>query len=146
MPKLGAADLLTGDLSERVRIATIALGTADEQEVAHHNGGVNRRVTKVTFIPDAAATGNDTNNFKLAIVNKGLAGAGTTEVAGKLFDTGEDLVEADGEDITLSTTLANLIWKAGEVLAAAKTETGSGLAMPAGVVEITYQNVGLATV
>ncbi len=147
MPKLNALDVVSGDLSESKMIQPVTATNDDEVPVMHHNGGrTNRRVTKVTYVPDAAITGDGTNNMKMAIVNKGLAGIGTVEVAGLTFAAGVDGVKGDGKDITLSTTLANLIVLPGEVLQLEKTENGTGLTMPQGLVEITYENVGDALV
>ncbi len=143
MAKLNAQDVVSGDLSESVAIPATAITVDDEVPVMHHNGGrTNRRVTKVTYVPDAAITGDDTDNFILSVVNKGLAGIGTDVVATLEFDTGTDGVKGDGKDIPLTATLADRIVAPGEVLQMEKTETASGLAMPAGLLEITYENVG----
>lgn len=146
MTKLGGADLLAGDISESADLATIAGGTDNEVPVMHNNGGVNRKVTAVAYTPDTAITGDDTDNFILSVVNRGTDGLGTDVVATLEFDTGTDGVKADGKDIPLSATLANRIILPGEVLQMEKTESGTGLAMPAGRLQITYQNVGDALV
>ncbi len=146
MAKLDSIDLIAGERSEAKTLAAVTATNDDEVPVMHHNGSQNRRVTKVTYTPDAAITGDATNNMKMAIVNKGLLGVGTDEVAGLTFAAGVDGVKGDGKDITLTTTLADLIVAPGEVLQMEKTENGTGLTMPQGDLQITYENVGDAIV
>ena len=146
MSKLDSIDLIAGEISEAKTLVPITATNDDEVPVMHHNGSQNRRITKVTFTPDTAITGDAANNMKLAVVNKGLLGVGTDEVAGLTFADGIDGVKGEGKDITLSTTLADLIIAPGEVLQMEKTENGTGLTMPAGDLQITYENVGDAAV
>lgn len=146
MSKLDSIDLIAGERSEAKTLLVIALGTDNEVPIMHHNGSQNRRVKKVTYTPDTAITGDDTNNVILSVVNKGLLGVGTDVVATLTFATGVDGVKADGKDIPLTATLADRIILPGEVLQMEKTETGTGLALPAGDLQITYENVGNAIV
>jgi hypothetical protein len=143
MPKLNSQDLISGERSVGKRIAGIVITADGDQEVMVSDASrTNRRVTKVTFTPDAAITGDNTDFFRLGIVNKGTDGSGSDEVAGLDFVTGVNGVKADAKELTLSATAADLIVLPGEVLEAVKTETASGLAMPAGDVQITFENVG----
>lgn len=97
-------------------------------------------ITGVRWIPAAAVTGDNTNNFALAAQNKGTAGAGTTAVtATKTYTTGVNSVAHDAEELTLSATPANLNLAAGEVLVLVRTVAASGLAMPDGRVEVSYK-------
>lgn len=96
-------------------------------------------VTGVGFIPNAAMTGQDTNTRRLAITNRGSAGAGVTEAAFLQFNAGVNAVAFDKKAITLHETVANRNVTAGDVLTVDSTTPGTGLADPGGliIVEIT---------
>jgi hypothetical protein len=97
-------------------------------------------VAAVRWIPAAAVTGVNTNNFALAVQNKGVAGSGTTAVtATKTYASGTDSVANVAETLALSGTAANLLVAAGEVLALVRTVNASGLAQPDGVLEVDYR-------
>lgn len=96
-------------------------------------------ITGVSFIPNAAITGAATDNRKIAIVNKGAAGVGTTEAAGLTFAAGVNGVAFDEKAVTLSAVTGATDVAVGDVLAVASTAPGTGLANPGGqiIVEIT---------
>lgn len=101
-------------------------------------------ITGVTWTPAAVVTGAATNNFALAVQNKGQAGVGTTAVtATKTYASGTDSVAHDAEELTLSTTAANLKLVAGDVLVLVRTVNGTGIAMPDGLCEVHFQYDGL---
>lgn len=98
------------------------------------------KVVGVSWIPQAAVTGAATNNFALAAQNRGAAGTGTTALtATKTYDNGVNSVAHDEEALTLSATAADLLVAEGDVLALVRTVNGTGLAGPAGTVEIYIQ-------
>lgn len=128
-------------------VEEVALGTSEDQAIWKNSLGVNVRITKATFVPDAAHTGADTNHMTLGIVNKELLGVGTVVVAPqKLYASGVDLVAYKPEDLPLSATAADLVIADGEVVAFSKAEVGSGLASPAGTVELQMDMIGDGTV
>jgi hypothetical protein len=92
------------------------------------------KVTAVSFIPEAASTGDNTNTRTYTLVNKGSAGAGTTVIATLALTTGVNLVASDEKAATLSATAADLLVTAGDVLAWVSTHTASGLVDPGGTV------------
>ena len=96
-------------------------------------------VTGVGYIPNAAITGADTDSRRIAVTNRGQAGAGTAEIAALGFDTGINAVAFDEKALTLNATPANLVVAAGDVLTVDSATLGTGLADPGGVivVEIT---------
>ena len=97
-------------------------------------------VTGVYWIPDAAVTGDNSDNFTLAVRNEGSDGTGTTAVtATKTYATGTDSVAQVAEALTVSGTAADVAVAAGDVLSLVRATTGSGLASPAGQLEIHYQ-------
>lgn len=89
-------------------------------------------VTAVSYVPDTAITGADTNTRKVALVNKGQSGAGSTQVASLQFNSGTNGVAFDESALALSGTPANLVVAEGDVLALASTAVGTGLADPGG--------------
>lgn len=126
-------------VSSRIIIA----GTgAEETPVWQNNLGHKVKVREAKYVPEDAVTGNDTNNFLLAINNRALDGAGAVvPVPAKEFDTGEDMVQFVAEDLPVSTTEADLEVDIDEVLTLAKTVTGSGLALPDGVLYLELEYV-----
>jgi len=100
------------------------------------------KVTAVKWIPDAAVSGADTNNFSLTTRNEGSDGTGTTAVtSAKTYASGTDSVAQTPESLTLSTTAADLLIDSGEVLSLVRAVNGTGLASPAGAVQAEYQHV-----
>ncbi len=129
----------SGTITRTAHIQTIALGTDDEVPI-FINGPTPVRITAVGIVPDAAVTGNTTNNLILQAFNRGVAGAGTTAVtAAKTYATGVDLVKNDLDALVMATTVADRDLAAGEVLELVKTETGSGLPMPTSLVVVEFQ-------
>lgn len=100
-------------------------------------------ITGVTWIPQAAVTGDDTNNFAVAVQNAGqVDGTATTAVtATKTYvaTPATNSVAFLPEALTLSSTAANLDCADGDVLKLVRTHSGTGLAMPEGIIEITYK-------
>lgn len=97
-------------------------------------------VKSVKWIPAAAVTGANTNNFALGLINRGSAGAGTTAVTTvKTYASGTDSVASVPETFTLSSTAADTYVAAGDQLDFARTVNASGLASPNGAVVITVR-------
>lgn len=94
-------------------------------------------VTAVTYTPDAASTGDNTNKRVYTVVNKGLTGVGTVVVATLDLITGVNLVAFDEKAYTLSVVAGATTLVAGDVLAFVSTFAGTGLVDPGGTVEIT---------
>lgn len=91
------------------------------------------RVVRVVWVPEAAITANGSNYFTLRVRNRGAAGSGNTNVASRSYAT-TNSVAFVAETATLDATASNLAFAAGDVLTVEKVNTGTGLAMPAGVV------------
>lgn len=102
----------------------------------------NIKVTAVKWVPDAAVTGNDTNYFSLVIRNEGTDGTGTTALTStKAYTTGVDSVAQVPESLTMSTTAADVLVDAGEVISMVRAVAASGLAQPDGLCEVHFQYV-----
>lgn len=131
---------LSGDLTHVVRIP--AESTAGNTPTwALFEAPNDIEIVGVSIIWDAAITGAATNNFAVGVVNEGTDGTGTTAVTDvHTYANGEDATAHVPEDLTLSSTAANLDVDAGEVLSLDRTVNGTGLASPAGAVQITYRN------
>jgi hypothetical protein len=93
----------------------------------------NATVQGVRWIPGAAVTGANTNNFALTVNNKTQTLGVTTT---KTYASGTNSVANTAESLTLT---ANVAVNAGDVLAFDRTVNGTGLASPAGHLEITYR-------
>lgn len=89
-------------------------------------------VTRAVYVPDEDITGAATNNRKIALINGGADGSGTTEIASVSFGAGTDAVAGEGIELTLSGTSANLEVSAGDQLKWASTKVGTGIADPGG--------------
>ncbi|GAA4100903.1 hypothetical protein [Nonomuraea soli] len=96
------------------------------------------KITRVRWVPKAAITANVTNYFTLTLRNRGAAGAGAGLPAQRSYAAGNSSAFV-GEDMTLSGTAADLLLAAGDVLTVEKLVAASGLAMPAGTVQIYAQ-------
>lgn len=95
-------------------------------------------VTGVTYTPNGQLTGANTESRTLSVVNKGLDGNGTTNVASKAFVSGVNANDFDETTITLNGTAANLVVAEGDILAFVSTHVGTtGLADPGGHVKIS---------
>ena len=121
----------------------ILTGTgAEEQPVWQNNLGHKVKVREAKFVPEDDVTGDDTNNFLLAINNRALDGAGAVvPVPAKEFDTGTDMSQFVSNDLPVSTTEADLEVDIDEVLTLAKTVSGTGLALPEGVLYLEVEYV-----
>jgi hypothetical protein len=94
-------------------------------------------VTSVTYSTVTAITGANTNTRSVTLVNKGQSGAGTTAIATLQFNSGVNTTASDEKTITLSSTAADLVVAAGDVLQWQSTHVGTGIADPGGLVSVT---------
>lgn len=94
-------------------------------------------ITAVTYAAVTAITGANTNTRSVTLVNKGQAGSGTTAVATLQFNSGVNAAASDEKAITLSSTAADLVVVAGDILQWQSTHVGTGIADPGGLVRIT---------
>jgi hypothetical protein len=116
-----------------------AVAAADTSTVVvPESVGYDARVLKVEIVPRAAITANAGNFATLAVQNKGPLGSGSTVVATRSW-AATNSVAGTREQMTLSGTPANLELKAGDQLQVVHASGGTGLALPAISVIITYQ-------
>lgn len=93
-------------------------------------------VTAVSFLPEAASTGDNTNKRTYQLINKGQDGSGTTVIATIDLATGVNLVAFDEKDATLSAVAGATTVAAGDQLAWKSTHVGTGLVDPGGKVRV----------
>jgi hypothetical protein len=94
-------------------------------------------LTAVGYATVTAITGAATNTRSVTLVNKGAAGTGTTSMATLQFDSGVNTVANVPKVITLTTTAADRVVAAGDVLQFQSTHVGTGIADPGGLLLIT---------
>lgn len=126
-------------LSERITAvvpaAAQAAGDGQTVWVAAFAG----KVTAVSYVADTAITGANTNTRKVSLVNKGADGSGTTEMASVQFNSGVNAAAFDETALTLSATVANRNFVAGDVLAWVTAAVSAGIADPGGTVYLTVE-------
>lgn len=129
-------------LKRTLTVLIAALGTNVDGSTILGKAPFDGNVTAVGYIPAATLTGGNTNSRRIAITNRGSAGAGTTEAAFLDFVSGVNGVAYDEKAITLHATTANRAVAEGDVLTVDSTTPGTGIADPGGmiIVEITRLN------
>jgi hypothetical protein len=121
----------------KFNVTTEGAATAVDDTIILGEAPFAGTVTEVTYTPDAATTGANTNTRRLALINRGQAGAGTTVVAELQLDAGVNTVAGDERAIPLSGTPANLVLAAGDVLAWFSDAVGTGIADAGGLVQVS---------
>jgi len=113
-----------------------AVGGGSDDEVAVFRAPCAGKIIEIGVIPDAAVTGDDTDNFTMSCENKGAAGIGTDEICSLELATGVDLVALDYQSLG---DVDNVDLDKDDTVTFIKTEANSGLAMPAMVVVVEFQ-------
>lgn len=98
----------------------------------------NIKITGVKWVPTANITANGSNYFTLTVRNRKADASGTALPASRSYAATNSTAFVP-EAMTLSSTAADLLVASGEVLSIEKLVTGTGLAMPDGVVQIEFQ-------
>jgi hypothetical protein len=123
----------------RTQQATLpALGAAVAGDQTVGEAPFAGTVTAVTFTPEAAITGDNTNTRTMTLVNKGQTGSGSTVIATLAFTTGVNGVAFDEKAFTLSAVANATTVAESDILVAVETVAGSGLANPGGRIEVTF--------
>lgn len=126
-------------ISESGRFASQTAGGA-AQEVAIFTAHQLVRVQNVWLALDAALNGAATNNVTLTVNRYSAAGTLVGAVGAVTFAAGTNAAKFGAFDLaTLSgTALANAVLNKGDTLTLAQAQSGTGLACPAGKVEVDY--------
>lgn len=126
---------LAGDFVFTAQVPPTAAATAIEVPIIRPPW--NGTITSITWTPGAAITANGSNYFTLTVRNR-QTGAGTVVPATRSY-IATNSVSTTPEALTLSTTATDLQVAASDVLTAHFTHTGTGLAIPAGTVQVTMK-------
>lgn len=125
---------LAGDLLWTFEVPPTAAGTALEQP-----GLILPRAAQITsakWVPGAAVTANGTNYATLSLRNRGAAGVGSVKPAVDRAYSAVNSVANVPEVMALSSTASDLLAAAGDVLTVTIAHTASGLAIPAGLLQV----------
>jgi len=112
-----------------VKASFATAGTADEYPA--FRAPYAAKVTAVRYVPETAITADGTNYSTLSAENKGTDGTGTDEICSFAFDTAttDDVAAFDEKALTLTSTAADLLLAAGEVVSVKKAVDGTGIAL-----------------
>lgn len=125
-------DELRGDLTYSVAVPPTAAGTAIELPIIELPFAA--QITEVLWVPGAAIVANATNYFTLSARNR-AAGGGAVVMASRAYNAVNG-VATTPEVVALSGTATDVQPAAGDLLTAHFTHTGTGLAIPAGLVQV----------
>lgn len=123
---------LAGDYDLAFFVPGVAAGTAIEWSLWVAPFPV--AIQSVQWVPAAAVTANGANFATLSLRNRTAAGAGTAVPASRAYsatDSAAHVVEA----MTLSGTATDLDVAEGDVLTLGVVHSGTGLVIPAGLVQ-----------
>jgi hypothetical protein len=137
-PELGAIGLddLPGDQTQTVYLPTHAAATATENYPIF-SAPFDCTIQSVIITPALAVTGVDTNYTNINLINRGTAGTTTTELANYDLELGNDLAIMDEYSLYAPATALSV--SDGNVLAIQFEKVGTGLLVPALIVQTTYR-------
>lgn len=127
---------LAGDRTATFFVAGTAAGTAVEWPLIV--APYNMQIVAVRWTPAAAVTANGTNFATLSFRNRTTAGAGSAVPASRAYSATNSTAQV-AESMTLSATAADLQPAAGDVLTLGIAHSGTGLVIPAGLVQVTWR-------
>lgn len=127
---------IAGDLNYAFFTAGVAAGTAIEWPLIVLP--FNATVISAKWTPAAAVTANGTNYATLSFRNRTTAGAGTAVPASRSYAATNSAAQVP-EAMTLSSTAADLLPASGDVLTLGIAHTGTGLTIPAGLVQVVLR-------
>jgi len=127
---------MTAPLERTLQATLPALGAAVAGDQVVGEAPFAGTVTSVSYTPEAAITGDNTNTRTMTLVNKGQSGSGTTVIATLAFTTGNNAAAFDEKQFVMSVVANATTVAAEDVLVAVETVAGTGLANPGGRVEV----------
>lgn len=127
---------LSGDLAFEFFVPGVAAGTAIEwpQFVMPWNA----TITSLVWVPGANVTANGTNFATISVRNRGAAGSGSVVPATRVYSATNSTAQVS-ETLTLSATATDLQPAAGDVLTISVAHSGTGLLIPAGLVQVAVR-------
>jgi hypothetical protein len=127
---------MTAPLERTLQATLPALGAAVAGDQVVGEAPFAGTVTSVSYTPEAAITGDNTNTRTMTLVNKGQSGSGSTVIATLAFTTGNNAAAFDEKQFVMSVVANATTVAAEDVLVAVETVAGTGLANPGGRVEV----------
>src|SRR6185437_4380240 len=127
---------MTAPLERTLQATLPALGAAVAGDQVVGEALFAGTVTSVSYTPEAAITGDNTNTRTMTLVNKGQSGSGSTVIATLAFTTGNNAAAVDEKQFVMSVVANATTVAAEDVLVAVETVAGTGLATPGGRVEV----------
>lgn len=121
--------------TEEVSFPDLAVNTTGDSIV--FVAPFNCRVEKVLLFPEAAVTGQATNNFVLGLIDRGVGGGGTTVLASTTFAAGTNLTATASNGFFFPT--APRVAAKGTVYELVRTQNNSGPASPRILVLTEYR-------
>lgn len=127
---------LSGSIPFTFFVPGVAAGTAIEwpQWVCP----LNSTIVGLSWTPGAAVTANGSNYATISIRNRGAAGSGTVVAATRAYSATNSTAQV-AETLTLSSTATDLQQSVGDVLTISVAHTGTGLLIPAGIVQVAFR-------
>lgn len=127
---------LRGDQPFEWFVPGVAAGAAAEWPLIQLPAGV--LIAAARWIPSAAVTANGTNFATLSLRNRGTNGAGSVVAATRSYAATNSAAQV-AEAMTLSATAADLLAAAGDVLTLGVAHSGTGLIIPAGLLQLALR-------
>jgi hypothetical protein len=93
-------------------------------------------ITGLSYTPDLAVTGADSNTRTLSFGNKGQAGSGTVTSATLALVSGVNLSAFVEKEFTLSGTASDLMVAQGDIIVFKSLHVLTGIADPGGLVQV----------
>lgn len=128
-------DEIRGDTTVQVPVPPTAAATAIEVPIIRLPYAA--QITGILWVPGANIVANAANFFTLNVRNR-QAGAGAVVMATRAYSAVNG-VATTPESLTLSVTATDLQPAENDLLTAHFTHTGTGLAIPAGLVQVQYR-------
>jgi len=127
---------LSGDLAFEFFVPGVAAGTAIEwpQFVMPWNA----TITSITWVPGANVTANGTNYATISVRNRSTNGSGSVVPASRVYSATNSTAQV-AEALTLSSTATDLQPSANDVLTISVAHSGTGLTIPAGLVQVALR-------
>jgi hypothetical protein len=98
----------------------------------------NATIAGIIWVPGAAVTANGTNFATISIRNRSTGGGGTVVPSSRSYAATNSSAQV-AEALTLSATATDLQPSAGDVLTISVAHSGTGLTIPAGLVQVALR-------
>jgi hypothetical protein len=129
---------ISGDHTFRIVLPVAMAAAGTDDEYPGFTLPWNGTITGAKWTPLAAVTANGTNFTTLSLRNRKADASGSVLPASRSY-AATNSVAFVPEQLTLSSTAADLSVAAGDHITAQRVHTAAGLVVPAGVIEVTVK-------